>query len=153
MSKFNEDTRVKIPATIQFLRLGYNYQSLRDADIDFQTKIFKNRLKPALERINGRAFSYDEITEILVEINHVIKNNDMGKEFYNWLINPLDKVKLIDFEDFTNNDFAIVDELPFTVTAGTEEVAAVAGTAESGEARKYSGSQRQLCQYKLYLHH
>ena len=61
MSKFNEDTRVKIPATIQFLRLGYNYQSLRDADIDFQTKIFKNRLKPALERINGRAFSYDEI--------------------------------------------------------------------------------------------
>lgn len=121
MSKFNEDTRVKIPATIQFLRLGYSYQSLRDADIDFQTKIFKNRFKPALEQINGKAFSYDEITEILVEINHVIKNNDMGKEFYNWLINPLDKVKLIDFEDFTNNDFAIVDELPFTVTAGTEE--------------------------------
>lgn len=26
MSKhFNEDTRVKFPATIQFLRLGYNY--------------------------------------------------------------------------------------------------------------------------------
>lgn len=121
MSKFNEDTRVKIPATIQFLRLGYSYQSLRDADIDFQTKIFKNRLKPALEQINARVLSYDEITEILVEINHVIKNNDMGKEFYNWLINPLDKVKLIDFEDFTNNDFAVVDELPFTVTAGTEE--------------------------------
>ena len=32
---FNEDTRVKIPATIQFLRLGYNYQSLKDADVDF----------------------------------------------------------------------------------------------------------------------
>lgn len=35
MAAFNEDTRVKIPATIQFLRLGYEYQSMREADIDF----------------------------------------------------------------------------------------------------------------------
>ena len=26
--KFNEDTRVKLPATIQFLRLGYDYISV-----------------------------------------------------------------------------------------------------------------------------
>lgn len=38
MSVFNEDTRVKIPATIQFLRIGYDYQSLREADIDFNTQ-------------------------------------------------------------------------------------------------------------------
>lgn len=120
MAVFNEDTRVKIPATIQFLRLGYNYQSLKDADIDFQTKVFINRFKPALERINGREFSYDEIKEILMDINNVIKNNDLGKEFYNWLINPLDKVKLIDFEDITKNDFAVVDELPYCIVEGTE---------------------------------
>lgn len=120
MPIFNEDTRVKIPATIQLLRLGYDYQSLKDADIDFQTKIFKNRLKPALEKINGRKFSYDEIHEILADINNVIKNNDLGKEFYNWLINPLDRVKLIDFEDITKNDFAVVDELPYCVVEGTE---------------------------------
>ena len=67
MAIFNEDTRVKIPATIQFLRLGYNYQSLKtdDVDIDFNTKIFVNRFKPALERINGRDFTYDEIKSIL----------------------------------------------------------------------------------------
>lgn len=120
MAVFNEDTRVKIPATIQFLRLGYNYQSLKDADIDFQTKVFINRFKPALEKINGREFSYDEIKEILMDINNVIKNNDLGKEFYNWLINPLDKVKLIDFEDITKNDFAVVDELPYCIVEGTE---------------------------------
>lgn len=120
MAIFNEDTRVKIPATIQFLRLGYNYQSLKDADIDFQTKIFINRFKPALENINKRKFSHDEIKEILLNINNVIKNNDLGKEFYNWLINPLDKVKLIDFEDITNNDFAVVDELPYCIVEGTE---------------------------------
>lgn len=120
MAVFNEDTRVKIPATIQFLRLGYNYQSLKDADIDFQTKVFINRFKPALERINKREFTYDEIKEILMDINNVIKNNDLGKEFYNWLINPLDKVKLIDFEDITKNDFAVVDELPYCIIEGTE---------------------------------
>ena len=121
MSVFNEDMRVKIPATIQFLRIGYNYQSLRDADVDFNTKIFINRFKPALEELNEREFSYDEIKEILMEINSVIKNNDLGKEFYNWLINPLDRIKLIDIENWEKNDFAVVDELPFSVIEGTEE--------------------------------
>ena len=121
MSVFNEDTRVKIPATIQFLRIGYEYQSLRDADVDFNTKIFINRFKPALEKINGREFTYDEIKMTLSDINAVIKNNDLGKEFYNWLINPLDKIKLIDFDNIYNNDFAIVDELPFSIIEGTEE--------------------------------
>ena len=67
MKVFNEDTRVKIPATIQFLRLGYNYQSLKtdDVDIDFNTKIFVNRFKPSLEKINGRALTYDKIKSIL----------------------------------------------------------------------------------------
>lgn len=78
MLAFNEDTRVKIPATIQFLRLGYDYQSLREADIDFNTKIFINRFKPSLEKINGRDFTYDEVKRILSEINSMIRNNDLG---------------------------------------------------------------------------
>ena len=121
MAVFNEDMRVKIPATIQFLRLGYEYQSLREADIDFNTKIFINRFKPALEKINGREFSFDEIKEILFEINSVIKNNDIGKEFYNWMINPLERVKIFDAQNWENNDFAVVDELPFSVIEGTEQ--------------------------------
>ena len=121
MLHFNEDTRVKFPATIQFLRLGYEYQSLKDAEIDFETKIFKNRFKSAIERINKREFTDIEIQILLYEINNVIKNNDLGKEFYNWLINPNDKVKLIDFEDPYNNNFAVVDELPFSIKEGTEE--------------------------------
>lgn len=123
MPAFNEDTRVKIPATIQFLRLGYDYQSLKtdDIDIDFNTKIFVNRLKPALEKINNRKFSYDQIKAIIIDIHNVLKNNDLGKEFYNWIIDPKDKVKLIDFEDMAKNDFAVVDELPFSVVEGTEE--------------------------------
>ena len=118
---FNEDTRVKIPATIQFLRLGYNYCSLKDATIDFNTKIFINIFKDSISKINNRDFSDDEIIEILSEINSVIKYNDLGKEFYNWLTNPIDKVKLIDFDNVNNNNFSVVDELPYCIVEGTEE--------------------------------
>lgn len=119
--RFNEDTRVKLPATIHFLRLGYDYQSLKDADIDFDTKIFVTRFKKAIERINNCTFTIIQIQNILSEIHSVIKNNDLGKEFHKWLINPQEKVKLIDFDNIENNDFAVVDELPYCVTEGTEK--------------------------------
>ena len=113
MAIFNEDTRVKIPATIQFLRLGYKYQSLKDADIDTDIRIFINRFKPAIEKINKKDFTIDEVIAIIDEIHTIIKYNDMGQAFYKWLIDPQDKLKLIDFENFDNNDFAVVDELFF----------------------------------------
>lgn len=117
---FNEDTRVKIPATIQFLKIGYDYQSMKDATIDFDTKIFVDRFKKAIEKINEKTFTNAQIKSILIDIHNCIRNNDLGKEFYNWLINPIDKVKLIDFENIYNNDFAIVDELPFCIEKDTE---------------------------------
>lgn len=40
MAVFNEDTRVKIPATVQFLRLGYDYQSLKDIDLHNERVIY-----------------------------------------------------------------------------------------------------------------
>ena len=80
--KFNEDTRVKIPTIIQFFKIGYEYQSLKanDVEVDFSTKIFINRFKPALEKINGREFSEEEIISVLSEINGLMKNNDLGHE-------------------------------------------------------------------------
>lgn len=113
MAVFNEDTRVKIPATIQFLRLGYEYQSLKDIDLHTETRIAINRFKPAIERINGRLFTDEEISALLEDIHSVIRNNDMGKAFYRWLINLQDKPRLIDFEHIENNNFAVVDELTF----------------------------------------
>ena len=63
---FNEDTRVKIPATIHFMKLGYIYQSLKGARIDFETKIFVDIFKSSLEKINNRSIEDDEI------INHFL---------------------------------------------------------------------------------
>ena len=127
LSKFNEDTRVKLPATIHALRLGWEYRSymeaLMDGQIDLQTKIFKDSFKKGLEKINGKAFSDDEVKEVLEKINLVITNNDLGKEFYHWLINPMDKVKLIDFDNVDNNVFEIVNELRFGQKELKEKVA------------------------------
>ncbi len=118
---FNEDTRVKFPATVQFLRLGYKYQSLKDATIDFNTKIYINRFKPALENINGRTIENDELFQLIADITRMIKNNDLGKEFYYRLLSCEYPIKLIDFENIDKNDFAVVDELPFSVKESTEE--------------------------------
>lgn len=113
MPVWNEDMRVKFPATIQFLRLGYTYQSLKDAEIDTETRIFINRFKPAMAQINGRTFSDEEITALIEEIGDLTKYNDLGQAFYRRLTEPQDKVKLVDFDRFENNDFTVVDELFF----------------------------------------
>lgn len=119
--KFNEDTRVKIPATLQFLRIGYDYQSLKDADIDFNTKIIVNRFKSAIEKINNTTYSERELEALLQDIHTLIRNNDLGRSFYRRLIDTTADIKLIDFDNIENNDFAVIDELPFTVKRDTEE--------------------------------
>ena len=121
MRKFNEDTGVKLPATLQFLRIGYYYQSLKDSNIDFDTKIFVNRFKPALEKVNDRSFSSEEIKDIISEIHALIRNNDLGRSFYKRLTDTTADVLLVDWDHPEMNDFAVVDELPFTIEKDTEE--------------------------------
>lgn len=121
MRNFNEDTRVKIPATLHFLKIGYSYQSMNDADIDFNTKIFVNRFKPALEKINDKSFSNNEIATFLSEIHALIRNNDLGRSWYLRLVDDSSDICLIDFDHPENNDFAVVDELPFTIEKDTED--------------------------------
>jgi len=82
MAIFNEDTRVKIPATIQFMRLGYEYQSLKDIELHNETRIAVNRFKPAIEKINGRAFSDEEIISIIEEIYYTGLFQRRGMELW-----------------------------------------------------------------------
>lgn len=117
LDSFNEDTRVKLPATIHFLRLGYRYRSyskaLQSGLIDFKTKIFKDSFVKAINKINGISLNEEDAQALIDKIHGVISNNDLGKEFYTWLINPVEKPKLIDFENIENNIFEVVDELKF----------------------------------------
>lgn len=86
MARFDENTRVKFPATIQFMRLGYDYQSLKDCEIDANTRIFKERFKTSIERINNVSLTEEEVTALISEIHELIKRKDMGKEFYRRII-------------------------------------------------------------------
>lgn len=113
MREFNEDTRVKIPATIQFLRLGYKYMSLDSLNLHSESRIDFNLLKTALEKINKRHFEFNEVISIIEDILLKLKNNDLGKSFYERLLFPQGSVSLIDFDNIENNSFCIVDELVF----------------------------------------
>lgn len=110
---FNENTRVKIPATIHFLKLGYEFQSLYDAKIDSSTNIFVERFKNSLEKINKREISENDILKLISEIRILINNNDLGKSFYNRLFSSEFDIKLFDKDNYYNNNFAIVNELTF----------------------------------------
>lgn len=122
--EYTEDKEVKIPAAIHFLRLGYEYQPIQELVnnkcLDLNTNVHKLRLKKALEKINNRKYECEEFKEIVSDINKSIEKKDDGKEFHEWLTNPCDKVKLIDFENPYDNDFAITCELPFYENVDTQ---------------------------------
>ena len=114
---FNEDSRVKIPAILHLVRLGYQYLSIRDAKIDPDTNIFTDVFKRSLKKINV-GVSDDEIDATLSRLKLLLDNDDLGRAFYESLISGAG-VKLIDFDNFNNNTFNVVTEL--TCRNGEEE--------------------------------
>ncbi|WP_243555757.1 type I restriction endonuclease [Priestia megaterium] len=111
---FNEDTRVKIPALVHFTRLGYDYVSLKGANIEPKCKIFIDIFKKSIERINKRTFNNQEIKGLLREIRTLVENNDAGLSFYKRLTAGHANIKLIDFIDTSNNYINVVTELEFS---------------------------------------
>lgn len=108
--KFNEDSRVKIPSILHFTRLGYIYLSLKDSSWDNETNIFPEIFKQSIQKINN--IEEDEASRLLEDISLLLDANDLGKAFYERLIEK-SGVKLIDFENFDNNTFNVVTELPY----------------------------------------
>lgn len=107
---FNEDTRVKIPAILTLTRLGYKYLSLKGANIDEETNIFLDIFAESIKKINSDV-SDDDIKRLLQDIRLELDNDDLGRKFYERLLNT-SAIKLIDFENFENNMFNVVTELP-----------------------------------------
>lgn len=111
MSKFNEDTRVKIPAILHLCRLGYKYISLNGAVWDTETNIFTDIFIKSVLEINPDV-EKDEVERLLVDISLTLGNEDLGKAFFE-KITAVSGIKLIDFEDFNKNTFNVVTELPY----------------------------------------
>lgn len=111
--KFNEDSRVKIPAILHCMSLGYEYISLKSQshDINETTNIFTEVFLSSIQKINPR-LSSSEARQTLDEISLVLENDDLGRAFYKKLINK-SGVRLIDFDNFDQNTFQVVTELTY----------------------------------------
>ena len=100
--RFNENTRVQVPAAIHLCRLGYTYiDHIDSADYDSSTNILINEFKSSILRLNP------DLTEQEADlrVNDIIqsaKNDDLGREFYN-KISSVSGVRFIDFENPDNN--------------------------------------------------
>ncbi len=109
--KYNEDSRVKIPTILHLMRLGYNYLSLSDQNWDTSNNIFTDIFQESIKRINPD-YGDEEIDKLYDEVTLSLENEDLGKAFYEMLVDRSGK-KLIDFNDFDNNSFHVVTELPY----------------------------------------
>lgn len=108
--KFNEDSRVKIPTILHLIRLGYSYLSLKDNKWDESTNIFTDIFRDAIKKLNPD-LSSDAISRLYNELSLTLENEDLGKAFYEQII-AQSGTRLIDFENFDNNFFHVVTELP-----------------------------------------
>jgi type I restriction enzyme R subunit len=112
LMQFNEDSRVKIPTILHLCRLGYEYLPLRNATWDKETNVFTDIFKESIFKINRGEIPLDEITRYYDDLSLLLENEDLGKAFYEKLVAE-SGLKLIDFEDFNNNSFHVVTELPY----------------------------------------
>ena len=115
--KFNEDSRVKIPAILHLMRLGYQYLSLKGQTWDIDTNIFPQLFKAAISKINPGIEGAD-VGRLLEDVKLLLDNEDLGRAFFERL-SDRSNTKLIDFENFNNNSFHVVTEL--TCQNGDEE--------------------------------
>jgi len=107
---FNENTRVKIPAILHLSRLGFNYLSLSKTKWDLNTNIFTDIFAESIQRINPD-LEVSDIKRVYENVSLALDNEDLGKAFYD-LLTATSGTKLIDFNDFNNNTFHVVTELP-----------------------------------------
>lgn len=99
MSKFNEATRVQMPAMVHLTRLGYTYFgkiSEEDAGTvyDLSTNILIEVFQKQFNNLNPN--SPVSASQILQDIRNDLKNDDLGYAFYQRL-KAVSPVKLIDY--------------------------------------------------------
>lgn len=118
--KFNEATRVQMPALVHLTRLGYSYfgkiheedaGTIYDPDTNILLKVFKEqfaKLNPGKEGLAEQT-----LKDIRLELN----NDDLGRTFYKRLTS-VSPIKLVDFENPDNNIFQFTAE--FTCRNGED---------------------------------
>ena len=114
---FNEDSRVKIPAILHLIRLGFTYIPQSQQYRREETNIFEGIFNESILKINPHLNEHD-VKRILDEITLELDFEDLGRKFFERLISDSGN-KLIDFQNFSNNSFHVTTEL--TCKNGDEE--------------------------------
>ena len=108
--KFNEDSRVKIPAIVHLTRLGYEYMPHTSWKYHEETNIYYKEFKKGISKINNKDYTDDQVWNVIKELSTQLEYNDLGKKFHESITGSFE-CKLIDFENFDNNLFQVVTEL------------------------------------------
>ena len=111
-TKFNEATRVQMPALVHLTRLGYKYYGKINEDMagtiyDPDTNILLTVFREQFKKLNPH--SEGEVEQVLRQIRQELDNNDLGRSFYNRL-KSVSPIKLIDFENPENNVYHFTAE-------------------------------------------
>ena len=106
-NKFNENTRVQVPAALHLCKLGYTYLDNICA-YDTKTNILIDVFLNAVKRFNP-GLSGSEASLLYAKIVNIANNDDLGREFYQ-LLSANSGMKLIDFENPENNDWHVTTE-------------------------------------------
>lgn len=109
-NKFNENTRVQVPAALHLCKLGYNYLD-NIYNYNTKTNILSDVLLNAVKRLNPE-LSDSEASLLYAKIVNIANNDDLGREFYQ-LLSTNSGTKLIDFENPENNDWHITTEFTY----------------------------------------
>lgn len=121
MSKFNEATRVQMPAMVHLTRLGYTYfgkihESMEGTVYDGDTNILLEVFKSQFEKLNpGHEGEY---LQVLRDIRKELNDDDLGRGFYKRL-KAVSPIRLIDFDNLSENLFHFTAE--FTCKNGQDE--------------------------------
>ena len=115
--KFNEDSRVKIPAILHLTRLGYTYLSLKGLEYDEASNIVPSLFRQSIAALNPTA-SPVEIEAALGQLDLALDNEDLGNQFHE-KITQTSGLKIIDFENLDRNTYHVVTE--FTCKKDDEE--------------------------------
>ena len=108
---FNEASRVQIPAIIHLEKLGYTYISLRNKRIDPETNILLDVFNNAIKRINP-GITDEQIDDLYRNLKLMLNYDDLGRAFYK-RITQQSGIRIIDLENFDNNDFNSAFEFTF----------------------------------------
>ena len=106
-TKFNENTRVQVPAALHLCKLGYTYLDSICA-YDTKTNILIDIFLKAVKRLN-QGMSGSDASLLFSKIVNIANNDDLGREFYQ-LLSANSGIKLIDFENPDNNDWHVTTE-------------------------------------------